>query len=430
MRLLILIIGLIFSASALSWGSPHSIVSGTSNLNSDINLAVRSLSPNANIGITIKSMKYGDILYTRNSQSLFVPASTLKIFTAQAALLYLGPNFKFKTRFVTDARSINNGTLYGNLYLVHSGDPSLTYYDLAELVVALKSQHIEKIAGNVYIDNSAYDQVNFGPGWMWNDRRFCYAAPISASIINHNCSLTSIVRPGRRFGHFQGISSSVSNNVIQYDKSLLQDLFRRYGVQVYGNIAAGTAEQAYPALATHQSKPLSQLINSMLKKSDNIIAGSLFKKIGQIYTNRPGSWENGGTAVAKILSQAGIDTWRMNVIDGSGLSRYNKVTPAQMMQLLDFAYHHSGTNYEFVSALPIAGIDGTLKRRLQNIAWRVRAKTGTISGVRALAGFAVTSDKEPVAFVIMINGHSGASWRYKVLEDRIVTMLTHYSRRG
>ncbi|HSW71039.1 MAG TPA: D-alanyl-D-alanine carboxypeptidase, partial [Gammaproteobacteria bacterium] len=115
---------------------------------------------------------------------------------------------------------------------------------------------------------------------------------------------------------------------------------------------------------------------------------------------------------------------------GSGLSRYNQITPAQMMQVLDFAYHHIGTNYEFISALPIAGIDGTLKHRMYNIARKVRAKTGTMTGIGvvSLAGYAIGGNKEPIAFVIMVNGRRGSGWTYKELEDKIATLLTQYQR--
>jgi D-alanyl-D-alanine carboxypeptidase/D-alanyl-D-alanine-endopeptidase (penicillin-binding protein 4) len=118
----------------------------------------------------------------------------------------------------------------------------------------------------------------------------------------------------------------------------------------------------------------------------------------------------------------------MRILDGSGLSAENLTTPSQMMQVLDFAYHHYGTSYEFISSLPIAGVDGTLKHRMGNIARKVRAKTGTISGVVSLAGYVVSGDKEPLAFVIMINGSKGMGWRYKSLEDRIATALTKYKR--
>lgn len=444
-----------------------------------INHAISDVDPNLNIGIVVKSMKYGDVLYTRNAQKTFVPASILKVFTAEAALLYLGSDYKFQTNFYTDSPKINNGVINGNLYLVHSGDPSLTYKDLIELMDTLKAQQIHQINGNVYIDTTAYDDINYGPGWIWDDTRYCYAAPISASIINHNC-LSFHVAPGKAVGnaaniiensnffytpiqnsvttkpantrscyirlttnpdstifingclpkgHYgEGISTVISD-VIEYNKALLRTLFRRSGVQVLGNISSGTAPAKLTIVASHVSKPLHELLTEMLKKSDNIIAGSVFKKLGETYTKKPGSWENGSVAVSKILAKtAGVNTSDMNVLDGSGLSRFNKITPKQMLHVLDFAYHNNATNYDFISGLPVAGVDGTLKHRLGNIAWKVRAKTGTMKGVNALAGYAMTRDKEPLAFVIIVNGQHSMGWRYKELEDVIVTALTKYSR--
>jgi serine-type D-Ala-D-Ala carboxypeptidase/endopeptidase (penicillin-binding protein 4) len=397
---------------------------GTAALDAEINRAIANVNPNLNVGVQIKSMRHGDTLYTRNAYQYFVPASILKVFTAESALLFMGPEYKFPTVFATDAGSINNGVLQGNLYLIHSGDPSLTYYDLSDLMKALKEKNIQRIAGNVYIDTSAYDQEIYGPGWISNDTRFCYAAPISASIINHNCMVVQV----KRGKASQGMSSVVTN-IIHYNKSLIQSLFQRNGIYISGSILPGVAPQKTPIIASHFSKPLRDLITEMLKKSDNIIAGSLFKKMGELYANQPGSWQNGGSAVKQILQQKmGVDIGRMNILDGSGLSRNNQIAPAQMLQVLDFAYHNNATNYDFISALPVAGVDGTLKNRMQNIRAKVRAKTGTMNGVVALAGYVITKENEPVAFVIIINGHLGMGWRYKEMENRIMTLITNYSR--
>lgn len=455
---------------------------GRQNLAAEINRIVYNTDPNAVVGIHIKSMKYGDTLYSRNDDRPLIPASIMKIFTAEAALLYLGPQFKFPTRFFTDAKdtTTNNGVLNGNIYFVHSGDPSLTYFDIANLMTRLKSAQITRINGNVYIDNSAYDQDNFGPGWIGDDTRYCYAAPINASIINHNC-INLRIAPAKRPGYlasivpnshyyYGNISNSVTTtqrarscalhlgrgnndtitisgcvpkgrypqgistvvyNVIQYNKSLLYSLFREFGILVQGSIGSGIAPRHSAVLATHESKPLPALITEMLKKSDNIIAGSLFKKMGELYTEQPGSWENGSFAVKEILARrASVDTSSMRITDGSGISPENRIKPAQMMQVLEFAYHNTATNSAFISALPAAGRDGTLKHRLYNAARKVRAKTGSLSkhGVVSLAGYAITKNKEPLGFVIIINGRPGYTWRYREMEDKIVTALTNYVR--
>src|SRR3990167_6187029 len=186
-----------------SYPKPASVVLSTiygmAQLNNELNRLIQTNLSNADISVYVRSMKYGDMLYARNIHRLLIPASTLKIFTAEAALLYLGPDYRFSTQLLTDAKSIKNGVLQGNLYVVLNGDPSLTYYDLADLLLNLRSQQIQAIAGNVYIDNTAYDQSFYGPGWIWKDKSYCYAAPISASIINHNC-LSFKVAPSKTPG--------------------------------------------------------------------------------------------------------------------------------------------------------------------------------------------------------------------------------------
>lgn len=444
-----------------------------------INRIIKSHNKSAEVSVYIKSLNTGEAVYKRNIYLPMIPASTLKIFTAEAALLFLGTDYRFSTQLLTDAKSIRNGVLQGNLYIVLTGDPTLTFNDLVNLLMTLKTKHISAIAGNVYIDHFAYDQQFFGPGWDIKDRRYCYSAPISASIINHNCLIFKIT-PGKKIGrnaavitannyYYPNIKSLVMtknakaktcslhlttlpanviqvdgcmpkgpyawgvayviNNVSAYNKDLFKNLLRQLSIQVSGLITFGQAPTQATFMAHHASKPLKSLIINMLKKSDNIIAGALFKKVGQLYNKQPGSWENASYAVSQILSkQAGVNMAGMRLLDGSGLSANNLTTSSQLMQTLYFAFHHYATNYEFISALPVAGVDGTLKNRMSNIARKVRAKTGTISGVVTLAGYAMSADREPFAFVIMINGHKNLTHQYRSMEDQIATAITHFHR--
>lgn len=446
-------------------------------LSSQINSIIKGVDSNAVMGVFVKSMRNGEQLYSHNIYQQLTPASTLKVLTAEAALLFLKSEYRFSTQLLTDAKSVKNGVLQGNLYVVLSGDPSLTYNDLLDLMLNLRTQQITAIAGNVYIDNTAYDQSFYGPNWEWKDKSYCYAAPISASIINHNCLpfkvmpskvgqsarvetspnffyptiRNSVVTKPTRSSCSVHLSSDLSSgleiegcmpkgkdawgvsyvvtDVPEYNRALFKSVLNQLAVKTYGTVTFGTAPKKPYMIAYHASEPLSQLINDMLKKSDNVIAGALFKKLGQLYTRQPGSWENGSYAVSQILSRkAGVNTTGLKILDGSGLSASNLASPVQMMQVLDFAYHHAETNEAFIAALPIAGIDGTLKHRMGNIARKVRAKTGTISGVVSLAGYVVSADKEILAFVIMVNGSKGMAWKYREMEDRIATALAHYSR--
>lgn len=477
---MVLILALVASSSqaavrtAESFYSPGAPIYGKSQLGNELNYLVSMYGANARVGVYVKSMKSGKIYYTHNVTQPFVPASTMKILTAEAALLFLGPEYRFSTQLLTDAKSIKGGVLQGNLYVVLTGDPSLTFDDINELMQTLKSQQIHAVSGNVYIDNSAYDKRFYGPGWDGKDKGYCYAAPISASIINHNC-LPFKVSPSRVGQAAQLVKSpshfypDIRNSVVtksnkarscglhfskeagqavtldgcmprgqsdwginyvvtdipDYNRKLFKSVLQKSGVKVYGSVTFGSAPLKLSAIGTHSSVPLRDLITEMLKKSDNIIAGALFKKIGQLYSHAPGSWENGSLAVSAILSdKAKLDNKGLRILDGSGLSSSNLTTPSQLMQVLDYAFHSYATSYEFVSALPVAGVDGTLKHRMTNLAYRVRAKTGTISGVVSLAGYTVAANKEPLAFVIMINGSKGMTWRYRTLEDNIVTALT------
>lgn len=303
---------------------------------------------------------------------------------------------------------------------------------------SLQDKGITAISGHVYIDNTAYDQRFYGPGWISKDKTYCYGAPISASIINHNCPPLSVqVKrvPGRKKKiitstvnfYSAGIANGVVTDIPEYNRALFKSLLRRLGVEVYGSVTFGPAPGSLSLVGVHNSEPLQELIRDMLKRSDNVIAGALFKKLGQLYTNKPGSWENGSLAVSQILAQqAGVKTTGMRLMDGSGLSVDNLATPAQFMQVLQFAYRNSKTSEYFMTALPVAGVDGTLKHRMTNITRKIRAKTGTISGVASLAGYATTQNHEQLAFVIMINGNKGLNWRFKGLEDKIATAMTHY----
>ena len=150
-------------------------VYGSSVLGNELNRIIAADNAGADIAVYVKSMKYGDALYARNIHRPLTPASTMKVLTAEAALIYLGPEYHFSTQLLTNAKGVKNGVLQGNLYVVLSGDPSLTYDDLDDLLLTLKAHQIQAIAGNVYIDNTAYDQSFYGPGWIWKDKSYCYA---------------------------------------------------------------------------------------------------------------------------------------------------------------------------------------------------------------------------------------------------------------
>lgn len=435
--------------------------------------------PTLKRGVIIQSADNGAILYQYNSDVTFATASTLKLFTAAAALTYLGPNFIFKTQFLTNANNIQNGEIEGDFYAKFSGDPELTVDELNALVLSLKKQGITHIKGNLILDDTDMDHENMGPGWLPKEQTLCYAAPSNAVILNRNCfgftmfpakksgapiqvsaspnnianlsfvnqaitrspkgsqcqpltiksqdnntyTLTGCIAPKR-----SSVSVGVPlNDTAAAGANVVNNLLKLHDITMSGSILYSKAPTNLHVLAEHDSRPLSALVTRMLKKSDNLIAGSLFKKVGGTYFNTAGSWENGAQAVRAILGpKTGIDFTKLVLVDGSGLSRENAVSPAQFAKLLQYAYHMPNSDI-FFQALPISGIDGTLHGRLGGVtASKVHAKTGTIDNVSGLAGYLQSAHHGNLIFAILVTDFVSSKSKqgiYHSLEDQILQFL-------
>lgn len=427
------------------------------------------------IGIVVRSMQTGKILYQKNGNNLFTPASVQKTLTAVAALYYLKPNFQFRTAFLSRA-SVVNHALQGNLYLKFSGDPDLTSRDLAKLVHQLKGLGIKRINGHVYIDATDYGTVPYPPGWIWDDLSYSYAAPLMTTIIDRNYfSLTMLAPdPGEKrpiittnlppgVVHFNNDLIAVSkprancpiriysndNNqyhlrgcyyrrwqrqvrkiairdMPRYAHVLVRNLLRDNHIVYHGSVSFHATPRGSHVLALHESAPLSHIIKEMLKDSDNLMTNAVFKKLGETYFQSRGTWQNSLKAVKEILAgPTGINFRQALVNDGAGLSRYNLLSPMQLSKLLYFAYHNKTVSSAFINALPIAGIDGTMKYRLtdQRHGSRIHLKTGSMTGITALAGYLRTKHNGTVSFVIMVNGFVKPRKPFIRMEDDICRYL-------
>ncbi|WP_218813867.1 D-alanyl-D-alanine carboxypeptidase/D-alanyl-D-alanine endopeptidase [Rickettsiella endosymbiont of Dermanyssus gallinae] len=431
------------------------------------------------VGVSIQSLSTGKVLYQYHANNGFVPASTLKLFTGIAALDYLGPHYQFKTRFLTNpAAKVIDGVLKGNLYIKFSGDPYLTLEDLKDMLDSLSDQKITKVQGNIVIDDTASDRSTWPPGRVIDDRVFCYAAPVTATIINRNCFSVSVkpnklphptvVKSNSNLGividnqavtkHLRRPSYSLAlkpteahennhytlrgylsprmgplsfavalqnPNLATYD--IMAGLLKKYSIQ-YTNLVYGKTPPMAKTLAENSSPELAFLIKNMLKKSDNLIADSLLKKLGEKYFSAQGSWKTGRSAVQAILaSKTDIDFRHVVLIDGSGLSRDNLVTPNAFVKLLNFAYKRLPDSALLFESLPSSGRDGTLKHRLGGpVLGRVHAKTGSMHGISSLAGYVRTSNNQILAFSILINDPipgKNNQGGYRLLENRICEFL-------
>lgn len=430
------------------------------------------------MGIEIFSLSKGKVLYQKNPQHRFIPSSSIKLFVAAAALDLLGPEFTFQTKLFSDGK-IAEGKLEGDLYLVGGGDPSLLAVDLEELASQLKKKGIEKIEGDLFFDLSLFDQVSQGPGWMWDEEPAFWCAPLSPLNVEHNCVEITIHPRGEDYKHsllsfapscdyidvknelqvqvgkkgkdfkialkkgekktvfqVQGKIGSLHETVSikmpvkkpgQYAASLFRFSLQKKGILFSGKTRMKALSKNATLLAMHHSPPLKELLKSVLKESDNLYANTFFKFLGMKKFSRPGTWEKGGRATLDFLSKrVGLDTKEMVIVDGDGESRYNLVSPHQMVTFLRWAHQNFPYAKEFQEALPRNGIDGTLKGRLKSasLIGRLAAKTGTMTGNSSLCGFIQSEKGEELAFAILIGGFVKRCAEVKSgIEDSICTLL-------
>lgn len=429
----------------------------------------------AHIGIIISNAKTHRVIYKKNEQQLFTPASTQKLLTTTAALFLLKPNFRFATSLRSLGKTMNH-TLHGNLYLTFTGDPTLNSKHLQTLLKHLKSKNITTITGNVVLVNNAYQSIPYPPGWVWDDLSYDYAAPLNTIILNKNRFLLQLT-PGDKVGNpitlgsnlpdgtasFENLSKTTARyhkhcpisiysnshdeytirgcflqsigkqhrllairNVAKYTQLTVKQLLAIDHIKLDGKVVIGTRPKMTKRLSTHYSKPLKHIIIHLLKDSDNLYADTLLKKMGEHFSHHPGSWQNGVKALEVTLKkQAHINFNTVHINDGAGLSRYNLLTPIALNKVLFAIYDHADIRQIMFHALPIAGFDGTLAARMKRFSnnERVRAKTGSMTGVTALAGFIKTKQKHALSFVILINGFTGHRSQYVRLENKLCELL-------
>ena len=342
----------------------------------------------------------------KNSHKLHHPASTTKLFTAATALAKLGSDYQFETTLYSD--TIVRGEVVGNIYLKGRADPVLQPQDIVKLADDLLQMGVKSIQDNIVVDDTYLDAIWEGPGWMWDDR------PLWISALSIREVEPDANRMSRAFacGH------------------LLKTTLLEKGVNIMGDVVQGTVPSDAYSIAKHLSLPLADILKLMNKPSDNWIAELVFKTIGAEVIGEPGTWKKGRDVVSGFLAEIMDGPPMHRFVDGSGLSRYNLLNAELLTKLLVYMYQNFEVMPEFLSSLPIAGVDGTLKNRMQGVSAEkvLRAKTGTLSGVSALAGYTVTADDEVFAFGILISHYVGPSRPARSIQDKIGNYLTGFSR--
>lgn len=444
-----------------------------------------SIFAQSNAGIKIMSLDRDEILYSHNSNKLFHPASNMKLLTTATALKRLGPDFRYLTLFYADSAAIRDSTLNGNLYVKGFGNPDFTSDDLNWMAAELKSQGIIAISGDIICDDSYFDDLFWGSGWMWDDASAWYWAPISALTINDNC-VELTVKPGAAVGDpliatltpqtsFMQINNNAAT-VAESDSALrkefkaqrrwkqpenvidisggryLSDSPRTYTIDVIdaalffgtllkerliidsitvaGNVVRGRTPENGELLVQHLSPSMTDVVINTNKISDNLSAENLLKTIGAEMRGLPGTAENGISEIYKLLDEAGVDSTSYELADGSGVSRYNVVTADLLIALLKAMHEDFRIQAEFKTSLPIAGVDGTLSRRMHGTAAyrNLRAKTGSLRGVSSLSGYTTTAEDETLAFAMIMEHFVVPTSQIRKLQDKIGDLISSFRR--
>jgi D-alanyl-D-alanine carboxypeptidase/D-alanyl-D-alanine-endopeptidase (penicillin-binding protein 4) len=439
----------------------------------------------------IKSLSDDQTIYALNPRKLLMPASTMKVVTLAVAADRLGWDYRYQTRVLT-VGTIEGGVLNGDLLVVGSGDPSLDDWDGAATAVfdrwaaLLKERGIRSINGRVVGDDNAFDDDGLGTGWAWDDLGASYATSVGGLQYNENTARVT-VGPGPAAGEPASIATqpeaaqltlrnlvrtapagnpasvqirllpltstlelrgavpvdarpfvrntSVPNPTV-YFANAVRIALARNGIDVTGpavdidDVRDTPSREAGQLVTEEVSAPLPQLATTMMKFSQNLYAETLLKTLG-VGVQTVGSSEAGRAAIRATLERWNIPTSDMLMVDGSGLSRYNLITPGAMVAILSHIFHDDRLHDRFVDALPSAGIDGTLADRMKGTAasGNVRAKTGSFSNARAIAGFVRTAGNESLAFAIIANNYGVESSVIDSATDAIVVALAQFSER-
>lgn len=414
-------------------------------------------------GVLVHSLESGETVYARNAERMFVPASNMKIVTSAAALRLLGAEHRFRTAVVA-AGPVAGGVLRGDLVVVGGGDPVISDRAAGDVrsvfrawADSLRAHGVTRVTGRVVGVDDVFDDLPLGPGWAWDDAPDDYSAEISGLELNEGV-VEVVVAPGAEVGalvraavdppaasvplRVEAVTAAAGTAAtLRVTRGLMEDTVVVTGsvpldtagiveeVTVRNNTAffasaltaalreagiavaregvdadiASSAATGGDTLFVHLSPPLREILPHFMKPSQNQVGEMLVKSIGRELRGE-GTTRAGVAAVDSAMGAWGLPARLLDQADGSGLSRYNLVAPAFLVALLADAADEEA----FVAAFPVAGEDGTLASRMRGTpaAGVVRAKTGTLSGVRALSGYFTTAAGERMAFSMIVNHHT------------------------
>jgi D-alanyl-D-alanine carboxypeptidase/D-alanyl-D-alanine-endopeptidase (penicillin-binding protein 4) len=412
----------------------------------------------ATAGVAIYDLTEQKMLFVHNEKRLCRPASNMKLLTSAAALTVLTSNYSFKTEVYYTGSINESGQLLGDVYLVGGFDPELKTADLDTLVSIVKKSGITSVDGNLYLDVSMADSVHWGKAWSWDDDMEAFqpylspiplnkgvaklkvipASPSRAPIIktepessfvqvvNRATTVWSSTEPPAKTLRFNRESNENNNSIVvsgtiaasasPYETMISLKNPRGYVLTVFAEKMAEQLPESNIRMAGMMRVPLdaqilsytthsmAEAVRRLNKESDNLNAEMLLYALGYGQNaGEPASTEKGIAVVQQLIAQTGFDPKVYSIVDGSGLSNQNYLTPELLVAVLKHMYQSQYFEL-YRQSLPIAGVDGTLANRMKGTAAhrKLTAKTGSLTGVSALSGYVTARNGNLLAFSIMI----------------------------
>lgn len=434
------------------------------------------------VAIDIYNLTERKVVYQKNNKLLLNPASNMKLLTSVAGLLFLGVEYQFQTSLYYHG-TINRDTLFGDIYVVGGCDPDFSLNDLQQFIEAIKSTGIKFITGKLFADVSFKDDIYWGSGWMWDDAPFSDAPYLSALNINDNI-ISVLVQPSvpgqnayvsvtpstdyvkvinecktsppaglnnfyatRDWMNFTNtiLVGGYINDRTDHDSSkttfklsvlnpekyfltLLREELARNGI-----IIESVPEIFFlPYNAVHLStvsRTFEEVVVNLNKSSDNLSAEMVLYALANKYHGKPATAQNAFKMINSLVLMCDLKPMHYSIADGSGISRYNLVSAELLLAVLKYVYTENATAFSYLyNSLPIAGVDGTLSKRMLDITTekKVRAKTGTLRGVSALSGYAWARNGTLIAFSIIIQNFTDDISTARNLQDEICRMIMSY----
>lgn len=376
-----------------------------------------------NIGLMIYNPLLQDTILSINHTLSMIPASNTKLFTTAAALTIMGGDYVLSTKLLSDDLNLQDGIIDGNLYIKGFGNSTFTETDLDYLITDLNNLGITKITGNVIGDDTFFDDIYTRDDWITDEVANVKLPPISAIVLDRNREITYKKRGKRTRAYVVNVEDPPLHTA-----NLLKTKLINAGIEVENKALKGETPLS-AAVISEKGISLRELIKRINKESDNFLAECLFKTIGAAATGKQGNAFYSTQAILDFIDDNGIYSTGTAVVDGSGISRFDQITVGAIAGLLEKMYFDLANFDDYYNSLSIAGIDGTLQRRLIGTSAEnnFHGKTGTLNGVSSLSGYVTCENGEDLVVSIFFEFTKGGADFHRDIQDEVIQILSDWN---